>query len=94
MSPEPTSLTILMVAGLAPALLLFKRYSRRLGRFWEPVINLLAAFGALFPVVLTKLDLVQWPLGIYAMAYFILYFAGLLVFNWRQERLSRHKELA
>ncbi len=77
-----------MILGLVPALLLFKRYPRRFGRLWEPLINLLAGFGALLPVALTKFNLVQWPLGIYAVTYFVLYFAGLLVFNWRQERLS------
>ena len=82
-----------MLAGLLPAFLLFKRPNRRLGRFWEPAINLLAAIGAMLPVALTKLELVQSPLGIYAVVYFALYFCGLLVFNWRQERLSRAKSI-
>jgi hypothetical protein len=93
MTTEPTALTIAMIFGLLPALLLFKSYPRRLGRFWEPVINLLAGTGALLPVALTKFELVRWPLGIYAIAYFVLYFAGLLVFNWRQERLGNRNSL-
>ncbi|MBZ4187229.1 hypothetical protein K7B09_12945 [Thermomonas sp. RSS23] len=89
MASEPTALTVLMVAGLLPVLLLFRRYPRRLGRTRELAVNLAAGSGALLPVALTRLELVQAPLGIYALAYFALYFAGLLVFNWRQEQLSR-----
>ena len=89
MSPEPTYITIAMTAGLLPALLLFWPYRHRLGRVKEPALNLLGGIGALLPVALTKLNLVATPLGIYAIAYFSLYFAGLLVFNWRQERISR-----
>jgi len=89
MSSEPAMLTVAMVAGMLPALLLFRRYPQRLGRVKEPALNLLGGIGAMAPVALAKLDLVTSPLGLYAVAYFILYFAGLLVFNWRQERLSR-----
>ena len=89
MASEPTALTTLMIAGLVPALLLFRRYPRRLGTARELAVNLAAGFGALLPVALTRLELVQSPLGIYALAYFALYFTGLLVFNWRQERPSR-----
>ena len=89
MSPEPSYVTIFMTAGLLPALLLFWPYRHRLGRVKEPVVNLLGGVGALLPVALTKLNLVSTPLGIYAIAYFVLYFVGLLVFNRRQERISR-----
>ena len=53
-------------------------------------MNLLGGIGAMFPIALTKLDLVESPLGIYALVYFTLYLLGLLVFNWRQEQITRH----
>ena len=89
MQPEPTWLTIAMCAGLLPAVLLFKRYKRCFARVPDLAINLAAACGALLPVALGRLELVQAELGLYAVAYFVLYLTGQLVFNWRQARLRR-----
>jgi len=86
-APEPIALTVALCAGLFPALLLFRRYKRRFGRAGDLLINLAGGFAAMLPVALTRLAVVDTPLGLYAVTYFPIYLAGLLVFNWRQQKL-------
>lgn len=83
------SIDVLLLSGLVPAVMLFRKHRRIFSRAQDLVVNLAAGLGALLPVALTKFDVTEQPLGLYAIAYFLAYFPGLLVFNWRQSRFAR-----
>ena len=93
MSFQFNPLDAALIAGLLPALLLFRQYKRLFGRAQDFVINISAGFGAMFPVALTKFEATEEPLGLYAVAYFLVYFSGLLVFNWRQSKIAHGRHL-
>ena len=88
-----TPLDVALVVGLLPALLLFLQYKRLFGRAQDLIVNIAAGFGAMFPVALTKLKVTDEPLGLYAVPYFLVYFCGLLVFNWRQSKIAHGRHL-
>jgi hypothetical protein len=85
------SIDVLLFSGLFPALLLYRKHKRIFNRAQDFIVNLAAGFGALLPVALSKFDVTEESMGLYAIAYFLAYFSGLLVYNWRQSKHARGK---
>lgn len=76
-----------LALGLAAMIILIAK-APSLKKWSAIATNFALAISALLPVSLVKLRVVEneGNVGLYAVIYFVCFFTGLLMFNWRWEK--------